>query len=304
MGGTTGGVQIAVMIRWRCSAENSGSLRGGFTFCLFLRRGRRSCQDRCGLWPGRGVGPGSRVGLRRGSATSGGFCRRRRGSGRRRRVSRGAALRVDPGRVVADGDQQLGGGDHPDPDEIEEAGCCLGDQGLQLGVEEVDLVVEVTDPSRQGPQRGHGGGLVDGAVGSAGGQLRVEGLPSESAVGVADLVRGGHEQAFELDDGLGAGLDRGLHAVGRTRIALVRCRVSAGGVSPVRRVLAARIASNGSVLPWSLRAARFGRITSRTAIPARVRNRTNLLYDEVPSTPDQCDRPERSDEVQQLAVPR
>ena len=61
--------------------------------------------------------------------------------------------------IVAGGDQQLAGGLDPDPGQGDQAGATAADQGLELGVELVELGLELLPAASQAPQAGLGGGV-------------------------------------------------------------------------------------------------------------------------------------------------
>jgi hypothetical protein len=62
--------------------------------------------------------------------------------------------------VVAGGDQQLASGLDSHPGEGDQGGSGRGDQRLQLGVELVELGLELLPAAGQGPQGGLGGGRL------------------------------------------------------------------------------------------------------------------------------------------------
>ena len=66
-------------------------------------------------------------------------------------------LGAQPLGVVAGGDQQLPGGVDPDPGQGDQGGRDRGDQVLELGVELVELGLELLPAAGQGPQAGLGG---------------------------------------------------------------------------------------------------------------------------------------------------
>jgi hypothetical protein len=71
---------------------------------------------------------------------------------------REGSFRAQPLRVVAGADQQLAGGLDPDPGQGDQRGSGRGDQGLQLGVELVELGLELLPAPGHPPQGDLGGG--------------------------------------------------------------------------------------------------------------------------------------------------
>lgn len=81
-------------------------------------------------------------GRRCGRAGAGRWCVRCWPVGARSTEFRGRGLVADPVGIVADGDEELPGNFSADAVELDEAGGSVGHQGINLGAELLDLIIQ------------------------------------------------------------------------------------------------------------------------------------------------------------------
>jgi hypothetical protein len=113
-------------------------------------------------------------------------------------------------RVVAGGDQELTGDVGADPEPGHEAGGGLGDEGVEVGVKVGQFGIEVLPAAGDGPQRrGRGVGRVAAVAGLELDAVLHQGAQFQGAEIVAQDLRGGRDQAVELEGGLRTGFERG-----------------------------------------------------------------------------------------------